>query len=103
MKYDDLANAYAPEAARIMALKAQMDELQDEINEVHAEGWEEGAEHETYFEVEKLEKEWDSVNHKWIRANEKLAKDLDAEYANVPYAKPAQQGINKVLELLGLR
>lgn len=100
-KYHDLVEQYAEEIRRIKVSKAQYEKLAqqaDEINPVmHPEP--------DYPEIQRAwaladlaENAYQAMMSEW----DKLAQDIEAEYWDVPFNKPRQQGIDGFWREAGL-
>lgn len=94
-KYHELIKTYADEIAEIKALKGEYDGLIAKVNAIDP--------------VVHPEPDWDALDE----ANEiyqimcicydKLQQDIEAEYYDVPFAKPRQAGIEGFWRESGLR
>jgi len=100
-KYHDLVKQYAEEIRRIKASKAQYEKLAreaDEINPVLHPEPDLDAIARAFELADLAENAYQVMMSEW----EKLAQDIEAEYWDVPFAKPRQQGMDGFWREAGL-
>lgn len=100
-KYHDLVERYAEEIERIKVSKAQYEKFSrqaDEINPVlHPE-----PDLDAIARVFELADMAEQAYQDMLNERDKLAQDIEAEYWDVPFAKPRQQGIDGFWREAGL-
>ena len=92
-KYDDLAKEYSKEIEQAKALKSEHDRLVEKFNSESSDG---------EWPSRGTERAVEESYSKYVNLVEDIRTDIEAEYAEVPYAKPRQQGIKKFFKKAGL-
>lgn len=101
-KYHDLVKQYADEIAAIKASKAQYERLAceaDEVNPVLHPEPDFDAIARACELADLAENAYQGMMSEW----DKLAQDIEAEYWDVPFAKPRQQGVDGFWREAGLK
>lgn len=104
-KYNDLYEKYQQEIETLKQYKAWADEARAAIDAHDGKDvdWRDDlavADHQLTGQA--LYQKWQDLADNYQIAADKLSQDIDAEYHEVPFAKPRQQGIEKFWELTGL-
>jgi len=101
-KYQQLLQSHAGDIARIKALKAEYERLQEAADAIYQNSWECSLEH--WFatnakEYERRQNLADVAHDEYGAAMLDLREEIDFEYHRTPYRKPAQQGIKRFWSL----
>ena len=92
-KYNDLAKEYSKEIEQAKELKAEHGRLVEKLNSESAGGkWPSSG----------TERAVDKAYGKYVSVMEDIRSDVEAEYAEVPYSQPRQQGIRGFFKKAGL-
>lgn len=98
-KYQELTKKYSEEIARIKRLQAISDEAKKKVDEFKPSGGWDNYDHDAF---ENLVNDWQDKQASLHMEYEKLSQDIEAEYWDVPFAKPRNQGIQKFFEEAGI-
>ena len=98
-KYERLVRLYAEEIAAIKKMQEGADKSLEDARSARA-GIED--EYEIFVAERQAYEAWNAAMYEVHLAKEKLHADIEAEYANVPYSAPREQGITKFYELAGI-
>lgn len=115
-KYNELLAVWKPEIEKIKKWQAQADELLAKMRMLENEpvdyetSDDPQKDHENYMifsahqqhAIEQIYNQWREIDENICIEKERISQDLDAEYAEVPFSKPRQQGISKFWELAGI-
>lgn len=100
-KYHKLVEKHQAEIGNIKALRAEYESLIEQVNAidpvVHPE-----PDFEALAKLNALEEEAHELYEELYAAWDMLSQDIEAEYYNVPYSKPRQQGIDGFWREAGL-
>ena len=104
-KYNELLEKYQADIARLRKYKAWASEALAACEEHDAKevDWsDELAVADHHLAGSELAEKWQDASQNFQIEAEKLTQDIDAEYQDVPFSAPRNQGIEKFWELAGL-
>lgn len=98
-KYQRLVEQYKKEIEEIRQLKAKANEARDKLN-----NYENAQTFDTYDyeKAAKMAAKWESITAELHGKMELLTSEIEAEYHDVPFARPRKAGIEKFWELAGI-
>lgn len=115
-KYHDLVEEYSEQIKSIKAMQKEANALLEKAKAIEnqpveyersddpQEDYERflAAEADTFFAAQEVYQKWQELDDSIQVERERIAQDLQAEYYDVPFAKPRQQGIERFWELAGI-